>query len=292
MWVVLALLCAWFLATSDMLCKRALEKGDPFIVAWARLAFSCPFIIACGVYSGFGTPPADLKQFSMFTVLLVPLEIAALYLYMRALQISPLSLCAPFLAFTPGFILVTGWLILGEFVGAWGAVGVALVIAGAYVLSSSQNDSGPLAPIRNFLSEPGCVMMAVVAFIYSITAAGGKKLILLSSPMYTAYVYFLAILAGLTVVAAMRPGGPEKMAAVLKKPIMWGIGLTQAGMIITHTVAISMAPAAYMISVKRTSLLFGVAYGLLIFKEKDAAFRAPGGAVMLLGVFVIGFLSV
>jgi len=44
----------------------------------------------------------------------LPLEVLAFLCYMKALKVSPLSLSVPFLAFTPGFILLTGWFILGE----------------------------------------------------------------------------------------------------------------------------------------------------------------------------------
>ncbi len=289
MWVVLAISCGWFLATSDMLCKKALENLDPVIVAWGRLAFAAPFLVFLFYFNGIGRPPEDMGLFFLITALLVPLEVIALHLYMGALKKSPLSLCVPFLAFTPGFILVTGWVILGERIGLIGISGVVMVIVGAYVLSAGGKATGALAPLKNFLREPGCIMMAVVALIFSITATGGKKLILLSSPMYVACFYFLAVLAGITIATGMRRGGISGMLSVFKKPIMWGVGLTQAGMIITHCLAISMAPAAYMISLKRTSLLFGVAYGLLIFREKDARFRIPGSIIMLAGVFVLGF---
>lgn len=286
MWVFFAFLCGWLLATSDMLCKRALEDADPFSVAWARLAFAAPFLI---FLANSGQPPKDLPAFLLIVAALVPLEVLALYLYMSALKKSPLSLTVPFLAFTPGFILITGRVILGEHIGPAGIFGVGLVIAGAYVLSARSGATGVFAPFKNFIREPGCVMMAGVALIYSITATGGKKLILMSSPIFVACFYPLAILTAMTIVVSIRPNTISRLAPFLKKRIMWAIGLAQAGMIITHSIAISMAPAAYMISVKRTSLFFGVIYGLWIFGEKDARFRILGSIIMLAGVFMLGF---
>ena len=187
MWIVLALACGFCLATSDMFCKKALVTEDALIVAWARLAFASPFL---AVFAFTGEKPADPLLFFAWLAALIPLEILALFLYMGALKRSPLSLTVPFLAFTPGFIILTGWLILGEKVDVAGAAGVGLVTAGAYVLTARGENSGILAPVKNFFNEPGCLMMAAVAAIYSITASGGKKLILMSSPLFVGCFLF------------------------------------------------------------------------------------------------------
>jgi drug/metabolite transporter (DMT)-like permease len=42
-----------------------------------------------------------------------------------------------------------------------------------------------------------------------------------------------------------------------------------------------------MIAVKRTSLLFGILYGVLLFGEPGLATRLPAGALMLAGVALI-----
>ena len=55
----------------------------------------------------------------------------------------------------------------------------------------------------------------------------------------------------------------------------------------THYISISMAPVAYMLSVKRLSLLFGVILGRLIFKEEHIRYRLLGASVMVAGVCLI-----
>ncbi len=285
MWIALALMCGLFLATSDMLCKKALASTDTLTVAWARLAFAGPFLI---VLAFTGETPENPVLFAGWLAGLVPLEILALFLYMGALKRSPMSLTVPFLAFTPAFLIITGQVLLGEHIRPEGMAGIGLVVVGAYVLAASGGGGGPFVPFRNFVREPGCVMMAGVALIYSITASGGKKLILLSSPLFAGSVYFFVVVVVLTLVVGLRPGGFQRMGSVLRQKIMWGIGLTQAGMIATHVVAISLAPAAHMVSVKRTSLFFGVLYGIVVFKEADALYRIPGSLLMLCGVVVLG----
>jgi uncharacterized membrane protein len=62
-------------------------------------------------------------------------------------------------------------------------------------------------------------------------------------------------------------------------------------MILSHTLAISLIQAAYMISVKRTSLLFGVVLGAIFFNEKHFSERFLGSAIMVCGVLLIGLLG-
>ena len=67
----------------------------------------------------------------------------------------------------------------------------------------------------------------------------------------------------------------------------WAVGLSQAVMVLSHMWAINLITAAYMIAVKRTSLVFSVIYGKFIFREKEIAQRLAGASLMVLGVGLI-----
>jgi drug/metabolite transporter (DMT)-like permease len=56
---------------------------------------------------------------------------------------------------------------------------------------------------------------------------------------------------------------------------------------IFHAWAISLTKAAYMISVKRLSILFSVITGGALFKEKNIKIRLLGAILMLLGAVII-----
>ncbi len=58
-------------------------------------------------------------------------------------------------------------------------------------------------------------------------------------------------------------------------------------MIYTHFLALQLVQVAYMISVKRVSLLFGILYGALLFHERGLRTQLPAGVLMLAGVFLI-----
>jgi len=58
-------------------------------------------------------------------------------------------------------------------------------------------------------------------------------------------------------------------------------------MIITHLKAISLIEVSYMVSVKRLSILFGVLYGIMFFKETNIKERLLGATVMVSGIIVL-----
>jgi uncharacterized membrane protein len=53
--------------------------------------------------------------------------------------------------------------------------------------------------------------------------------------------------------------------------------------------ALSLVETAYMIALKRTSILFAVILGYLFFRERYVGFRLTGALLMLLGVVIITF---
>ena len=283
MWIIFSLLTAVFLATSDVLTKRALASRDEYFVAWARLLFALPVLLISLLFIEF--PPLD-RTFWVATFCALPLEITAIILYTKALKVSPISLTVPFLALTPVFLIFTSKFILGEGVSAEGGIGIFLVAAGSYTLNLHKIRKTALEPVKAVLKEKGSVMMIGVAFIYSITSSLGKMAIEHSSPVFFGSFYFILVALLFTPVAMSKNRG---RMIIRKKDIapLFSIGVTYSMMIIFHMTAMSMVNVAYMISVKRTSLLFSIVFGYFMFREENIAEKAVGGIIMLGGLILI-----
>ena len=58
-------------------------------------------------------------------------------------------------------------------------------------------------------------------------------------------------------------------------------------MVVTHFYAIAHVEVAYMIAVKRTSLLFGMLYGAWLFGEIGLKRNLAAGTLMIAGVYLI-----
>ncbi len=283
MWIIFSLLTAFSLATSDALTKRALSARNVYFVAWLRLIFALPLLAVCMLFVDI--PPLD-RTFWLAVSCALPLEIAAIILYTKALKSSPISTTMPFLALTPVFLIVTSWIILGERVSLTGSIGILLMAAGGYTLNFHTAQQTLFGPVRAVFREKGSVMMIIVAFIYSITSSLGKVAIEHSSPVFFGSIYFMLLAVLFTPVAFVK--GRGRISLTKKDIVPFSlIGITYGGMIIFHMVAMSMTQVAYMIAVKRTSLLFSIFYGHVLFREKNIAEKTVGGCIMLAGFFLI-----
>lgn len=280
-WVVLSLVTALSLSTADALSKRALAESDELVIIWVREGYALPFL----AISFFFVPLPSLDAvFWMTLAAMVPLELMALVLYVKAIKLSPLSLSIPFMALSPVFIIFIAFVFLGEWPTTQGIYGIVLIVLGAYLLNARISGASFLGPIRAIIKEPGSMLMIAVALIYSVTSTLGKVAMQHSSPIFFGFFYPFILTVCLTVYVASK----GKLSLVFSKPATFiPIGLCTAVMIMTHFLAMSLTQVAYMISVKRTNLVFSVIYGKLLFNEENIRQRLIGAFVMVAGVVLI-----
>ena len=287
LWFTLSLTAALSQAVNDTISKRFFSDLTAYEMGLIRLLFAAPYLFMGLVF--IPRPPLD-NTFWLCISCGLPLELCAFLCYMRAIKVSPLSLTIPFLAFTPAFVILTGFFILSETLNMYGLTGISLIIVGSYLLNLSSVKHEWLAPVKAIFKEQGSWLMLLTALIYSVTATLGKLAIIHSSPQFFAVTYFLFFTIFVILLFPIMPGA--KITHLFKRPVLGVIaGMILATMIFSHTLAISMIEAAYMLSVKRSSLLFSVLFGALFFKEKKIKERLFGASIMMCGVLMIGLFG-
>jgi len=279
-WVSLSLISAFTLATSDAFTKKVLVSNNEYVVAWLRLVFSLPLLVV--IFLFIPVPELD-KEFYVAFFLSLPLEILSIVLYIKALRISPLSLTLPFLALTPVFLILVSYVILGEEVSFWGGIGILLIASGSYTLNISKIKEGILEPLKAITKEKGSVLMIAVALIYSLTSSLGKMAIRHSSPLFFGITYYAVLVLFFAPIAFHKNNQIKRKTAqsVLLPGIFYSL------MVISHMLAISLTKVAYVISVKRMSLVIGVLYGYFFFKEKNIMERLFGATLMFIGFVIV-----
>lgn len=291
-WLYITLLCAISLAASDAVAKKYLSHVDLSSLTLIRLGFAGLLMSPLLLGLPLGHYPA---AFWGWIAVSVPAEIIAMLMYMKAIRDYPLSLTVPYLAFTPMFVILTGWLVLGENISPGGTAGILLIVFGAWLLNipetlnktgSEQSVFSPLKyiePFKNIIRNPGSRYMLGAAFIYSITASTSKAAMgYMGSQQFGAF-YFAAI-----GIAALILFGHRGISTVRKNFLpAFVVAALMAVMVFLHFTAMELIEAAYMVSVKRTSLLFGIIFGVLFFKEKHLGMHLFAAAIMLAGVFII-----
>lgn len=286
-WLTLSLICAFALASSDAAAKRWLRQADARELVVVRLGLSGLLLLPWALT--FDLPPLPAAFWGWLAVLL-PLELVAMLLYVRAIRDYPLTLTLPYLAFTPVLVVVTGWLVLDETVSGRGFLGVLLVVGGSWLLNFESADRLSLraltAPFRAIAINPGARLMLGAAAIYAVTSVGGKAAMAWMPPaQFGAFYFALLGLLTLALIGFTRPRALRvQRYGWLPLSVVAGF---MALMVVTHFMALAEVEAAYMIAAKRTSLLFGILYGAMLFGETDLGRHLLAGGLMIAGVAAI-----
>jgi drug/metabolite transporter (DMT)-like permease len=286
LWITLSIITALSIAARDVSIKTY-KQLPPLEIAAIELFWSLPLLLlGC-----FWVPVPALDQIFWWAFLLsIPINIVAYILYLYAIKLSPLSLTVPFLAFTPVFMILTGFLVLNEKINIWGGLGVGFIVLGSYILNFKEIRYGLLKPFTALLHEKGSWMMLIVALVFSFAAVIGKKAMLHSSPLYFSYYFFLVF--NITILAALFITRQSSLRKVLQHPRKgsW-LGALLMIHISFHGLAIAISTAVYMVAIKRSSILFSVLMSWLILQEEDIKYRGLGTILMFAGMLFIGILG-
>lgn len=280
-WLLLSLLSAISLATADAFTKWRLADHDAWELAWVRFAIPGALLFPILIVHPLpDVPPA----FWGWVLSAIPLEFLAMMLYMRAIRQSPLYLTLPYLAFTPAFSALTGYFLLGEKISRSGLSGILLVTAGAYLLNLRHIGQGIFEPFRAVLKEQGSLLMLIVAILYGFTSVLGKGALAYCPPLTFGAFYF----ALLGILVFPIPFIRRDFRIMTMRPV-WAliVGIMTAVMAVSHFLALEGVEVAYMVAVKRTSLLFGMIYGAILFREKGFGLHFLAGLLMVAGVALI-----
>lgn len=227
------------------------------------------------------------------------LNILAFTLYIRAIKIADLSLTVPLVTLTPLFLLVTSPIIVGEWPTGLDAIGVLLLIVGSYMLNLKPNEGLTLAPLKALMTNPGSRMMLGVAFLWSITANFDKVGTLNSSSLFWGMSLFGTIAMGMVpfvvqrarhkgmgaIVGGLRNENSAQALSQVRFVIIAGV--FQSIGISLQFVALTLAPVAQVVAVKRMSALISVGFGYALFGERGLRERLLGAAIMVSGVAIM-----
>ena len=319
--LILACFGSVFNVLTDVSRKKVLDHQFEATVIgfWCKAIALLAYLAAVGVLLLCGgslqLPPmgeslhlSTGQAFSLYLFLSALCEGSAILLNYRALQVSPLSLCVPFMALTPVFLLPVGKFILHEQICAGMIVGVVLVVVGSLVINRQLFAHGWLEPAKAILRERGSRYMLMVALLLTCTAALDKWFVTsggaaefgvrvsrsfsLAIGKCVVLMLFFALFAwwrlrgNAAQLAAERPKHP--WTAAWRVAMAWLIfaGLFEAVVLVLQLTAVQFTVTAIVISIKRSGILLACVLGWFLFKERGITDRVIGSFVMIAGVLV------
>jgi len=289
LWFLLSFGTAFFESTKSVSSKFALYKVDALVVSFATRFLAALTLLPMLLWQG--VPTVDP---SFWWVLAVGglLSLLNVWLFMRALQASDMSLTMPLMSVTPLVLLLTSPLLVGELPNLTGSGGIVLIVIGTYVLNveGGRGQDGKRgsfwAPFRALWTDKGARWMLYVAVLSGITTLVDKIGIGYSSALFWAVMINLVLSVGfLPLMLRFAKGSRGQMRSTAFHLTLAGVfnGLSN----MCHMLAVELTLVAYVISVKRISALLSVLFGWLFFKEQNLKFRLIGAAIMIVGVVLI-----
>jgi drug/metabolite transporter (DMT)-like permease len=206
-------------------------------------------------------------------------------LFMRSLQLSPLSRTVPFLSLAPVFAALAGIPLLGELpeVSHW--AGILLVVAGALVLNSDLSDSW----WRALTHEKGAPYMMVVALLWAASIGFDKQALPDASPASHAFLLTAGsalILLGWLFVRGNRSELRDVLAA--PKALLAALIALAVAALAFQMLALQWLWIALVETLKRPFELLGsMLFGRVFFAEAITPQKLAALVLMLLGTALL-----
>lgn len=286
MWFTLALTGALSNALYFLLIKKTIADVDNRLVA-AIANLTAGLILGLISISSF--QPSFSHIFLIYSTISSIIAIITTVLYIKALEISDLSLCIPMLAFTPLFLLLTSSIMLNETPSPEGIIGIICIVVGVYILNYNGENFSPLAPIKQMTKDRGVQYMLIVAFLFSIAVNFDKLLVQESNPAISSVIILLVLGIFFLFYYFYDRNETNKIPiSSVSLTIIAGVVLAIEAISINYAYLETLVP--YVISVKRMSILFSIIFGYIFFKERFISIRLTGGIIMTIGATFI-FIS-
>ncbi len=244
----------------------------PAFAIWAAAAG------AAGPSPGYGVP-------ALCSILI---NVVANFAFLRAMQLSPLSVTIPYLALSPVFAVIAGIPILGEAPSALQLLGIVIIVVGAFALNAGPDTRSPRALYEALVRERGCVLMIAVAALWAVSGTFDKAAVAHSS----APIHALVQCAGIGVCVTLWLASQRRLGELRT---LNGRGVAFSIAIVGAVAALGFQLMAYRVmmvsvveAIKRAiGMVLALANGRIFFGEHISVGKVAGVVFMCGGVALI-----
>lgn len=288
-WFYLALISAVFSALAAITEKKSLITLNAldfsFLVSVVTLVFSIPFF--------FNAPLESASSYALAILFIKAVLSAVAFLcVMLAIKNLEISEALPLLALSPGLVAILGALFIQDelVLNEW--LGIFLMLIGTYILELRKDDQNILSPFRSLFSFTKYKYIFYALILFTITSLIDRILLTdLKLKPYTFMAYqqlFFAVLFSAAVLFRYKKFTP--VFSSLNKNLTILIICVSVFTVVyryTQIEAVTIAPVALVLSVKRLSVLMAVILGGKLFKESNVYKRLAAAAVILFGLLLL-----
>ena len=279
---VAAALC-W--AGLDVVRKALAGEASPTALAVFLMVGVVPFVGAWAVLDGTWITDA---RYWLPASASMGMNALANVLFMRSVQLSPMSRTVPFLSLTPVFSALAAIPLLGEVPGMRHWAGISLVVVGALVLNSDLSDRW----WQSVSQEKGAPFMIAVALLWSLSTALDKLALPHASPASHSFVLTSGGAALLVVWVLLRQKHGE-LGQVLGAPrgLLLALIAFAVAALAFQMLALPRLWVAVLETLKRAfGVLGSVVSGRVFFLEPITSRKLIAASLMVVGTTVLALL--
>ena len=287
MWIVFACGSALFAGITAVLAKEGIRTTDSTVATALRT-----FVVLAGAWGmvfivGSQAELAHLNVRSTGLLVLSGLATGASWLcYFKALQLGDVSRVTPVDKMSTVLTVIMAVALLGEDLGALGALGLVLVTAGTLLMLRGE-DLRALA--RSSAEGGGWLVYAIGSAVFAaLTAILGKVgVTAVPSDLGTAIrTGVVLVMAWVMVGATGRRGGA---GGVTRGEVVWILasGVATCASWLCYFRALQDGPASVVVPVDKLSILVSVAFSVLVLRERLGARALVGLAVLVAGTVAL-----
>lgn len=284
-WFLLASLSAILLGFNSIVQKKVLikEYASAFLSAAQILMFlmAVPLLFTAKVYF------PDLGIFVLITIkcLFYVLFITFTMLALRKMEVSEF---APLTNFSPIFLLIMSFFLLGERLTSIKLIGVILIVLGGYFLELRDGWASPFKKLKN---NKHLQFLFLGLFSASVSALLDKYILRVINVETFIFHQRLITAVFLILVSIIFYDGIKDIARVYKRSFAWvflaSFFYAAGDYVYSMAVAIPAAMISLIIPIKRMGNLIPTISGGVFFKEKNITIKTVSCLVMILGVYLI-----
>ena len=284
MWFALALTSGLFQVLRNMVMKRIGHSLDETINVWGRFALVLPFAAVTTAWNGI---PQVTAEFWWLCLIFAFAQSVATLCLSRALKLSDISLVTPLWKISLVMLVGWGYLTLGESPSLLGVVGIAVSLAGVYLLNARRGRKSLWAPFTTAVMDPGQRYTLISAALYAPCVVLIKQIVLLSDANFGVLISYLFTTAVVTPYTVYRSARQFRRIPQYWKEFL-AMGAFASLTILTAVQAYTLTLSSYVEAVKQVEILFALAIGYVVFHEKERV-RAiwPGCLAVLAGAVMI-----
>lgn len=296
-WYGYALLSAALISLVSIIQKRALRQEHS--LQYVTIFNILKFVIFLLLFSPSLSLNVTSGQFFLVSLSGI-IGAVGLLSVARALRALDMSIVLPILALDPAMVALLAFMFLGERITGFGAIGIALVLVGTFVLEVHKTHEdrwrdmmrSPKMLIRPFVAigkGKGGTSIIIALVAYAVGSVLDR--FMLKQVSVSTYLFY-NYLAGTTLYLLLLISIRQKMDlfGTNKKflfPLVIVAAVLNVFANVTQAQAMSMAAVGLVIAVKRISVLIDVVLGGRLFHERHLPQRLLASAIILFGIYLI-----